>query len=263
MKFDGIVTNPPYADSSHTESKNTLWRKWFEFDELLNDDGVFAEIIPSSWMGSPPIMKKHFLNEGELKVNLTHLNRDECEKYFKGIGSNFSYFVYLKNKYGGQTKVVAKNVNKEIEKSKLNLNDLIFNVLPRDLSTEAESILSKTLVNRELLGVLNTTVCHANNKHLWRNECNDEFKYPIEKYPNVTIYYNREHPHQGIPKVVIPTTTYYRVIYYTTNGTSQSMCYYNLKDDEDKDVVLNNINNKLFDYLNECFRYSNWNSVKR
>ena len=67
MKFDGIVTNPPYADSSHTESKNTLWRKWFEFDELLNDDGVFAEIIPSSWMGSPPIMKKHFLNEGELK----------------------------------------------------------------------------------------------------------------------------------------------------------------------------------------------------
>ena len=261
MKFDGIVTNPPYADSSHTESKNTLWRKWFEFDELLNDDGVFAEIIPSSWMGSPPIMKKHFLNEGELKVNLTHLNRDECEKYFKGIGSNFSYFVYLKNKYGGQTKVVAKNVNKEIEKSKLNLNDLIFNVLPRDLSTEAESILSKTLVNRELLGVLNTTVCHANNKHLWRNERGDEFKYPIEKYPNVTIYYNREHPHQGIPKVVIPTTTYYRVIYYTTNGTSQSMCYYNLKDDEDKDVVLNNINNKLFDYLNECFRYSNWNSV--
>ena len=261
MKFDGLVTNPPYADSSHDESKNTLWRKWFEFDGLLNDDGVFAEIIPSSWMGSPPIMKKHFLNEGELKVNLTHLNRDECEKYFKGIGSNFSYFVYLKNKYGGQTKVVAKNVNKEIEKSKLNLNDLIFNVLPRDLSTEAESILSKTLVNRELLGVLNTTVCHANNKHLWRNERNDEFKYPIEKYPNVTIYYNREHPHQGIPKVVIPTTTYYRVIYYTTNGTSQSMCYYNLKDDEDKDVVLNNINNKLFDYLNECFRYSNWNSV--
>ena len=261
MKFDGIVTNPPYADSSHTESKNTLWRKWFEFDELLNDDGVFAEIIPSSWMGSPPIMKKHFLNEGELKVNLTHLNRDECAKYFKGIGSNFSYFVYLKNKYGGETEVVAKNVNNQVEKSKLNLNDLIFNVLPRDLSPQAESILSKTLVNKQLLGVLNTTICHANNKHLWRDEPMDEFKYPIEKYPNVTIFYNREHPHQGVPKVVIPTTTYYRVIYYTTNGTSQSMCYYNLKDGEDKDVVLNNINNKLFDYLNECFRYSNWNSV--
>ena len=36
---------------------------------------------------------------------------------------------------------------------------------------------------------------------------------------------------------------------------------YRSKDNEDKDIVLNNINNKLFDYLNECFRYSNWNSV--
>jgi hypothetical protein len=26
-------------------------------------------------------------------------------------------------------------------------------------------------------------------------------------------------------------------------------------------IVLNNINNKLYDYLNECFRYANWNSV--
>ena len=76
MKFDGFVTNPPYADSSHTESKNTLWRKWFDFDYLVVDDGVFAEILPSSWMGSPPIIKKHFVDENGLKVNITHLNRD-------------------------------------------------------------------------------------------------------------------------------------------------------------------------------------------
>lgn len=50
-------------------------------------------------------------------------------------------------------------------------------------------------------------------------------------------------------------------MYYSVNGTSQSFCYYNLKDGQDKDIVINNINNKLFDYLNECFRYSNWNSV--
>jgi|TARA_B100001964_G_C14172108_1_gene571978 hypothetical protein len=259
--FDGLVTNPPYADASHTERKNTLWRKWFGFDSLVVDDGVFALIPPSSWMGSPPIIKKYFTDENGLKVNITHLNRDECARHFTGIGSNFSYFVYLKNKYLGKTDVVAKNVNKKIEISTLNLNDLIFDVLPRDLSKCAESILSKTLVNREPLGVLNSTKCHANNKHLWSDTKGGEFKYPIEKYPDVIIYYNREHPHQDIPKIVIPTTTYFRVMYYTINGTSQSLCYYNLKDNEDKDIVLNNINNKLFDYLNECFRYSNWNSV--
>ena len=90
MKFDGLVTNPPYADSSHSESKNTLWRKWFEFDKLVNDGGVFSEVIPSSWMGSPPIMKKYFLDGNKLSKNITFLNRDECKKHFKGIGSNFS-----------------------------------------------------------------------------------------------------------------------------------------------------------------------------
>jgi hypothetical protein len=75
------------------------------------------------------------------------------------------------------------------------------------------------------------------------------------------MYYNKKHPHQDVPKICIAITTYFRSVYYTTHGTSQSLCYYNLKDGEDKDIVLNNINNKLFDYLNECFRYSNWNSI--
>ena len=81
-----------------------------------------------------------------------------------------------------------------------------------------------------------------------------------KRMPKSIIYYNRSHPHQGELKIVIPTTTYFRSMYSTTNGTSQSFCYYNVNGC-DEDVVLNNINNKLFDYLNECFRYSNWNSV--
>jgi len=261
MKFDAIVTNPPYANSSHTENKNTLWRKWFDFDDLIVDGGVFAEIIPASWMGSPPLIKKYFIDEHGLKRNITYLNRDECKKYFPKIGSNFSYFVYLKSNYEGKTEATVKNINNKVEVTTVNLDDLIFDVIPKDLSKQAESILSKTLVNRSSLGVLNTTVCHANNKHLWNDKPDNDFKYPIERTPKTIIYYNREHPHQDVPKIAIPTTTYFRSMYYTINGTSQSFCYYNLKDNEDKDIVLNNINNKLFDYLNECFRYSNWNSV--
>ena len=47
----------------------------------------------------------------------------------------------------------------------------------------------------------------------------------------------------------------------TTYGPSQSFCYFNVPSGADGGVVMNNLNNKLFDYLNECFRYSNWNSV--
>jgi len=263
IKFDCLVTNPPYRDSSHTESKNTLWRKWFNFDSIINDGGVFAEIIPASWMGSPPLVKDNFLDEnGNVSKNITFINRDECEKYFKGIGSNFSYFVYSKEPYGGNTEFVTKNIDSSIDSFSSNLNDCLFGVFPRDLSKIGISILHKTLNNNELLGVTNTTICHANNKHRWKSIQDDEFNFPIEKTPNLTIYYNRPHPHQNLKKVLIPTTTYFRSMYLTTNGTSQSFCYYVLKDNEDSDIVMHNINNKLFDYLNECFRYSNWNSVK-
>jgi len=49
---------------------------------------------------------------------------------------------------------------------------------------------------------------------------------------------------------------------YTTNGVTQSFCYYLLKESEDRDIVLHNMNNIVFDYVNECFRYANWNSVQ-
>jgi hypothetical protein len=261
MKFDCIVTNPPYSDASHTERKNTLWRKWFQFDTLLNSNGVFAEIIPASWMGSPPLMNEYFLdNNKQLKVDLWFINRDECKKHFPNIGSNFSYLIYSKQPYRGQTDLVVKNINGTIDTFTTNLNDCIFEVFPRDLHPLGISILNKTLTQPPL-GILNTTVCHANNKHLWRTTPVDTFVYPIEKTPNSTIYYNKPHPHQDILKVVIPTTTYYRAMYVTTHGTSQSFCYYNIPTGCDSTVVVHNLKNKLFQYLNECFRYSNWNSV--
>ena len=62
MKFDCLLTNPPYQDSSHSEKKNTLWRKWIKFnDQLVKDNGVFSLVIPSSWMGSSPVLKENFL----------------------------------------------------------------------------------------------------------------------------------------------------------------------------------------------------------
>ena len=125
-QFEGIITNPPYADSSHTEQKNTLWRKWFKFDELIVDGGVFAEIIPSSWMGSPPIIKENFLNEKSLvSKNITHINLDECGKYFKGVGQKFSYFVYTKEDYKNKTELTVKNIDGSIETFEENLNDVI------------------------------------------------------------------------------------------------------------------------------------------
>jgi hypothetical protein len=263
MKFDCLITNPPYQDSSHKEKKNTLWRKWLKFNEILvNEGGVFSLIIPSSWLGSNPILKEFFIENNKLKYNISYINRDECKRHFKGIGSTFSYFIQNKSKYLGNTTIISKNIDNSTGISKgINLNDFIIEVFPRDLTELGASILSKTLNNNcETLGVINNTYNHSVHRKKWRLEPDEEFCYPIQNTPSKVYWYNYAHPHQGLLKLLIPTTTYFRRQLISDYGTTQSFCYV-LLGDNSPEIVLNNVNNKLFDYLNECFRYANWNSV--
>ena len=125
MKFDCLLTNPPFQDSSHDEKKNTLWRKWLNFNKsLVNENGIFSLVIPSSWMGSPPVLKENFFENNKLKENVTHINRDECKKHFPGIGSTFSYFVLEKKKYKNKTEIISKNIDKTCDVSRdVNLNN--------------------------------------------------------------------------------------------------------------------------------------------
>lgn len=265
MKFSCLLSNPPFQDSSHDEKKNTLWRKWLNFKNVLVEpNGVFSLVIPSSWMGSPPVLKEFFFEDSKLEENITHINRDECRKHFPGIGSTFSYFVLSRERYNNRTEVVSKNIDKTCEVSKdVDLNRCIIEVFPRDLSELGLSIMNKTLDSAiPKLGIINNTYNHSVHKKKWSKIQSEDFCYPIQNTPNKLYWYNYAHPDQDKLKLLIPTTTYFRNQMVTTNGVTQSFCYFLITDDLNQEIVSNNINNKLFDYLNECFRYANWNSVK-
>jgi hypothetical protein len=265
MKFNCLLTNPPFQDSSHDEKKNTLWRKWLQFNDLLVEDkGIFSLVIPSSWMGSPPVLKEYFFVNNQLKENITHINRDECRKHFPSIGSTFSYFVLEKKEYKNKTEIISKNIDKTCDVSRdVNLNQCIIEVFPRDLSEIGLSIMTKTLNNgKNKLGIINNTYNHSVHKKKWSKEPSDEFRYPIQNTPSKLYWYNYAHPDQDKLKLLIPTTTYFRKQMVTTNGVTQSFCYFLIGETLNSEIVVNNVNNKLFDYLNECFRYANWNSVK-
>jgi hypothetical protein len=264
MKFDCLLTNPPYQDSSHSEKKNTLWRKWISFNEkLINENGIFSLVIPSSWMGSLPVLKEYFLEDKKIKYNIKYINRDECKKHFPNVGSTFSFFVIENKNYENETTILSKNINGTIEvANNINLNESLIDVFPRDLTNIGISIIKKTLGDDvEKLGIINNTFNHSVHKTKWSLNQNEEFCYPIQNTPSKLYWYNYPHPHQGLTKLLIPTTTYFRNQMVSTNGVTQSFCYYLIDEELDLNIVANNINNKLFDYLNECFRYANWNSV--
>lgn len=120
MKFDVIVGNPPFNDE--TSSGNALWSQFIaKADTLLIDDGLLSMIVPSRW-----VLPGHNLNKGKIRIwdeyiatrNTTVINVGECSKYFPTIGSDpdyFSYFTYSKKTYHGQTKVVHKSGNTNID----------------------------------------------------------------------------------------------------------------------------------------------------
>lgn len=258
MKFDFVVGNPPYQDSSHTEKKNTLWRKFVSLSlDIVKDNGYVTFIIPSSWMGSKKILDESFLGQ-----NLLFVNKDECKKHFPGVGSTFSYYVLQKSQYGGNTTIINKEISGKINNQNLNINDVIIDCFPRNLMPESISVINKVLNGgHQKLGVVNNTTHHSVHRNRWRLEKDIDHPYPIQNTPGKLYWWNSPHKDQGKIKLIIPTTTYFRKMMITEYGVTQSFCYYLLADTEDADIVLNNTNNIVFDYINECFRYSNWNSV--
>lgn len=251
-----MIGNPPYQDSTHTEKKNTLWRKFVDLSlRFCKEEGFVALIIPSSWMGSRQLIQKYFLNN-----NLTFINKDECRRHFN-VGSTFSFYIKQKSPYKGITKIVNKEINGDVIESEIDIRNFIFDAFPRNLSFISNSILKKVLTYPKKLGIENSTTHHCVHRNRWRKEKTGEFKYPIYNTPSKLYWYNTPHKHQDIPKIIIPTTTYFRNMLFTEYGTTQSFCYY-LLNGESSEIVLNNINNILFDYVNECFRYANWNNVQ-
>lgn len=254
-KYDNIIGNPPYQDSSHNEKKNTLWRKFLSLGiSSIKDGGCLSLIIPSSWMGSKKLLDEHFLHN-----DLIFINKDECKKYFK-VGSTFSYFILQKNNYNGNTNIINKEINGDIVDININVNDYIIDCFPRNLSPLSNSIIRKVL-NNDKLGIINSTTHHNVHRSRWSLTKSSYFQYPVYNTPTKLYWFNSPHEHQDIIKIIIPTTTYFRRMLYTDCGTTQSFCYL-LLNGEDPQVALNNINNKLFDYVNECFRYANWNNVQ-
>ena len=154
MKFDVILTNPPFQDTTRRgKTPHKLWIDFTQavFDRFLADGGLLCQVSPASFR-SPnsrvlDLMKQH----------RTTLLRFDTEDHFPTVGSTFAdYAIYKEPSDGGPTRVIAEG-----RETDLVLDQEVF-YLPSDLSPEALSIHRKVVFHpKDKLGVhWDYVTCH-------------------------------------------------------------------------------------------------------
>lgn len=195
MKFDIVLTNPPYQwasdDDSGRDTKNNRENLWtrgvtMSFERLSKDDGYVAMVTPPSWRtasydyGTTSILNDYFRPNNVIVINL-----DECKRHFK-VGSDFSYWVVEKGVKGKKTELVTL-----AGKTIIDLNSNTFDYgLPRDYESDVIDLVGnffnkdrkKINLHRQYHGAIDPTWLRTEDKE--DKEASDEeiiLKYKLDK----------------------------------------------------------------------------------
>lgn len=146
MKFDVIISNPPYqlSDGGNNASAMPIYQKFVEQAMKLNPR-YLTMIIPSRWYSGGRGLdnfRKNMMNDKHIKEIYDYVNSTDC---FPGvdISGGICYFLWDRS-YDGPCKF-SNIEGEETNVSYRNLND--YSVLIRD--NQAVSILNKVLAKKE------------------------------------------------------------------------------------------------------------------
>lgn len=140
-KFDLIIGNPPYNDStekkSGTTGKKNLYQKFiFNSLRILINDGYLLFVTPPGFLKTTVYDQSTDIFNEIKKYNLLFLDiSDINNKYFK-VGTPICYFMIRKNSNYEMTKIKTDTHNLNVDIKKLNF-------VPRVVSDEIFSIIQK------------------------------------------------------------------------------------------------------------------------
>ena len=170
-KFDIIIGNPPYQETSESEQKQSnqskvkLWMKFVEKSLLLCDNLLF--ITPNNWLYTTC----HLYNIYMPKLVSCEIDSKYLQsKYFKGIGSTFSYYL----------------LNNNTTNNKIQYDGVSIIKVSNNKVTSSLNIFPTTIINDKTISIFSKIF---NNK-------SDTFNFTREKYSKINntknvIFINR------------------------------------------------------------------------
>ena len=262
-KYDLIVANPPYAkmlENGKRASKNhNLIKDFIEKAlSLLKPNGYLLFITPDNWMS---YADRNVLIEIITSLQIIHLDIHTAKKYFKKIGSSFTWYII-------QNCAFYKNINVSgIWKKKEYVSSVISKqrkYIPLLYNQIIQNILLKTIDNTSLpkFEVKTSSDLHKYTKaEFICDKKTDEFKYKLIHTPSQIVYSSRPHKFQEGYKVFISTTDKYSV-FIDDCGMTQSIVFIRCVDETQAKKYLNILQHPLYLFLNNICRWGNFNNIR-
>ena len=262
-KYDLIVANPPYAkllDNGKRSSKNHNLIKDFIEKALLQlkPNGYLLFITPDNWMS---YADRNVLIEIITSLQIIHLDIHTAKKYFKKIGSSFTWYII-------QNCAFYKNINVSgIWKKKEYISSVISKqrkYIPLLYNQIVQNILSKTIDNATLpkFEVKTSSYLHKYTKAEFINdEKTEKYKYKLIHTPSQTVYSSRPHKFQEGYKIFISTTDKYSV-FIDNCGMTQSIVFILCYNKEEAEKNLQILQHPLYIFINNICRWGNFNNIR-
>lgn len=262
-KYDLIVANPPYAkllENGKRASKNHNLIKDFIEKALsqLKPNGYLLFITPDNWMS---YADRNVLIEIITSLQVIHLDIHTAKKYFKKIGSSFTWYIIQNCAFYKDITVSGIWKKKEYVCSVISKQRKYIPLLYNQI---VQNILSKTIDNTTLTKfvIKTSSDLHKYTKAKFiSQDKTDVFKYKLIHTPSQTVYSSRPHKFQEGYKIFISTTDKYKV-FIDNCGMTQSIVFILCYDEEQAKKYLQILEHPLYVFINNICRWGNFNNIR-
>lgn|GEM_PF-1347887 len=261
MKFDLILTNPPFQDS--VNRRKTPHKLWIDFtldvfDRLLVDGGSLVQVSPASFASPSNVVL------ALMGANQTHSLRLDTERHFSGVGSTFSdYWIEKTPNDERPTRVVTAEESFEVEL------DQRVRYLPNDVSRLALSIHDKVMfAERPRLDVEWDYVVAHNIRRYDDNPTLVETADADHPYPvfhtNRSTWWSSVHQEWASERKVMWTRSGYTKPFFDPGllGGTDMVYFVRVDSDEAGRNLAHNLNTSLLRYIYRTAKWSGFGNER-
>lgn len=254
--WDLIMANPPYSGGGN--KNRGLSNRFIERSiDLLNNSGYLCFVTPNNWMtfNNNNTTLTRLLREGSFLV----IDND-VKKYFPGVGSSFTVFVWQKGVLDNRTKVVNAFLKRDVQRNLKIPSSLPF--LPLYLSQPVLDLIPKLVSGKRNSFDYRCDLHNFTQKKFLSDVSDDVYRFKTIHTMRKVRFASKKQDIYDKWNIIVPLSTYYVPEIMTQVNTTQSVGYVTCENLEAAEEFLTKMTAPHFKLLVHLTRYGNFNNLK-